>query len=67
MERYLVFCGDTRYPEGGVSDLAADVVSLEDATNLLDELDFDWADVLDTNSGQTWHWDKLVGGLRAGH
>ena len=54
MKRYLVFAGDTHYPEGCWHDLAGDADTLDEAKVLISEPKFErkWRQIIDTTTGK---------------
>jgi hypothetical protein len=56
MKKYLIFCGDSYYPQGGWADFAGAFDDLEEAKSAASELCFDWGHVVCTATMRVIWW-----------
>jgi len=50
MKKYLVFCGDYFYPNGGMKDFRNSFSTIKEARAYLLEADYDWFQIVDKKS-----------------
>jgi len=60
LKRFLLFAGEHYYPQGGVNDLQNSFTTLEEARVAANSMirirvDIQWANILDTNTGEKWY------------
>jgi hypothetical protein len=58
MKRFLVFKGDIYYPSGGWGDFVNSCDDLNEAIKLAACTEFQWIQVVDSQSGEVVHGDN---------
>lgn len=58
MDRYLLFSGEAYYPCGGANDLQGSYATMVECMQS-DGVFADWWNVLDTRSGQVYHFHDV--------
>ncbi len=56
MKRFMVFAGDSYYPEGGMADFLGDYETIEEAITAVTATVGDWSQIVDTLD-RRWMWD----------
>ena len=52
MKRYMLFCGDNYYPDGGIDDLVHIFDTIEEAKYVISCIYVDWAHIFDIKTGK---------------